>query len=66
MRILLPNYGDKRVVRRFAILPIKIEKEIRWFEFVYIEQYYSEFYESWYNNRFVDQDRWKMYKKEKN
>ena len=62
MRILLPNDGGKRVVRRFAILPIKIEKEIRWFEFVYIEQYYSEFYGSWCNNRFANKSEWKIHK----
>lgn len=62
MRILLPNDGDERVVRRFAILPIKIEKEIRWFEFVYIRQYYSDFYGKWISTRFINKDQWKIYK----
>ena len=66
MRIMRPSNNDTRIIKRFAIIPVGIDKEIRWLEFVYIEQIYSDFYGSWLNNRFVDQDRWKMYKKEKN
>ena len=62
MRILLPNDGDERIIRRFAMLPVTIGKEIRWFEFVYIKQHYSDFYGKWISDRFADKDQWKIYK----
>ncbi len=49
--------GDKRTIRRFLFLPLKINEETRWLEMVNIEQEYDwdvlavtfEKYYYWYN-----------------
>ena len=45
----------KRVVKRFAIFPIKICGEYRWLETVYIVQRYNEYspLQKWYNREFT-------------
>lgn len=48
------KYG-RRCVRRFALFPIKIENEYRWFEVVYIEQR-RDWLDCWKNVRFVSKD----------
>ena len=51
---------SKRIIKRFAILPVCIDGEYRWLETVYILQYFGNVYHSWrsatigwYNSRFV-------------
>ena len=47
MRFMLKpkmNYynGYKRIIKRFALFPIKIDREIRWLETCYISQVYNK------------------------
>ena len=58
MRWKIPNNGDKRIVKRFALFPIRIDNECRWLEFVYIQQFYDDFYNPypWRNECFVDHE----------
>ena len=62
------NY-DKRIVKRFALLPIEADKEVRWLETVYIEQEYREYFLSdfrgWENNWFVTKKEYLDYKRGK-
>ena len=49
--------GDKRVVKRFLILPLTINKETRWLEFVKIEQHAYDvdyYFFPWHNIKFLD------------
>jgi hypothetical protein len=41
MRWLSPNKMDRRVIKRFLILPTKINGEWRWLEYVRILQIYG-------------------------
>ncbi len=58
----IPNKGDTRIIRKYAWLPIKIDLEIRWLEWVSIEQiccYYranSAKNYSWQNSSFKGED----------
>ena len=47
MRWTTPYYYEERVVVRFPILPRSIEYEVRWFEIVYIKQFYSKLKMGW-------------------
>lgn len=52
MRWYAPNRGDFRVIKKFAILPITINGETRWLEWVRIRQ---EFVATiWIDDEFVD------------
>ena len=44
--------GSLRIKKKFAILPIRIDSEVRWLEIVYIYQKKDRF-NSWYNARFA-------------
>lgn len=58
IRWMLPSHGDKRVIKRFLILPLKINDEARWLEFAMIEQYYhTEYLKRWRNERFINNQR---------
>jgi hypothetical protein len=48
-----PRPGDKRTITKFAWLPIWINLEIRWLEWVAIEQRYS-IWPGWENRRFLN------------
>ena len=50
-----PSDGDTRIIRRFALFPICTKNEMRWLEWVYIEQRWSDNYadDGWHNYRFV-------------
>jgi hypothetical protein len=56
----LPRYGDKRLIKRFALFPISIIqnhiKDTRWLEFVVIEQKFAEGLtdDFWENVRFIN------------
>lgn len=54
MRWIGPDIGDKRIVKRFAILPIIVYNETVWLEFVKIEQVYGGMHHGWTNSRFVE------------
>ena len=59
MRWGKPGAGDKRVVRRLALFPIRVGNEFRWLEFVRIEQTYydPDYYQfPWHNTRFVEDE----------
>lgn len=43
MRYIKPSNGDKKVKTFFAILPVKIDKEIRWFEWVTVGYTYRAY-----------------------
>lgn len=51
MRWTLLHNKDIRIIKRFALLPIRIDYEVRWLETVYIRQ---EYYNGWHNDGFVD------------
>ena len=52
-----PQTGDKRTIKKFALLPIIINEEVRWLEFVTIYQEFIIGYGStiWLNIKFIDQ-----------
>lgn len=60
MRFRAPYWHEPRYVKRFAILPIKIDNEIVWLETVYIRQEYRPDLTSrgWYNERFVSKEEY--------
>ena len=47
------NMFDKRIVKKFALFPIKTDTETRWLEFVVLEQEYSRWY-GWLNKKFLN------------
>lgn len=55
-----PQHLDRRIVRRFAILPIFTPDEWRWLCWVKIEQIYSTYWDDetngdcWGNYQFID------------
>lgn len=51
-----PMHGEVRIIKKFAVFPIKICREIRWLETVTIAQRYGYDWtgECWYNMHFVD------------
>jgi len=67
MKFLIPEYGTKRVKKTFLLFPLRIDHEVRWLEFVKIEQEYTKRgassnsfmqwlfldAERWYNERFI-------------
>jgi hypothetical protein len=61
MRWQEPKEGDTRVREWFALLPVEISSEVRWFERVSVKQVYVKstymgvaFY--WHNVAFVDEE----------
>ena len=44
--------GNSRIKKKFAILPIRINSEVRWLEIVYVYQKKNR-YNSWYNAWFA-------------
>lgn len=55
MKIVLPNNYDRKVVKKFALFPITIHREIRWLEWVVVRYYYDDnnFY-PWTPEKFID------------
>lgn len=51
--------GDERIIKKFAIFPIKVNGQVRWLEWVTIKQvaydtdYYGRF-DCWHNKEFID------------
>ena len=58
MRWKKPNVGDIKTKRKFALLPICINRETRWLEWVTIEYVYGTDWheEGWFITRFVDNE----------
>lgn len=59
MRWKAVQFGTKRVIRRFLFWPLRIDQEMRWMEWVRIEQMYCvcdhrDDELGWINQRFVD------------
>jgi len=52
------NWYDKRIIKKFAFLPISTRNEMRYFEFVILEQQYLPF-EGWCNIKFLDKEKQK-------
>ena len=55
-----PKEGDIRVVKKFAFLPIRIGRDVRWLESCKIEMIYKfcyymdDYYWAWVYKRFID------------
>lgn len=54
MRWHKPYHAKKRVIKRFALLPIGIRGEWRWLEICYIKQRYDFKSGTWFNEEFVE------------
>ncbi len=52
----IPKDGDKRDIKRFALLPIKGDGKMYWLEWVYMWQYYDEESHSWITTWLVGED----------
>lgn len=77
MKFKLKDYGDKRIVKRFALFPITMrvnpydrlntEKVLIWLETVYIKQVVEcgEFGKVWKNERLAIRDEYIHYKNKK-
>ena len=52
MRLRKPYWGDKKIVTKFALFPIRIKREIRWLEKVTIEMEYG--LTCWLPMKFID------------
>lgn len=59
MRWTANYHGKIRYVKRFALLPIKIDHEVRWLETCYIRQYWHEYYGWWLNTEFITEETYK-------
>lgn len=65
MRWTKPTKGDERIIKRFAIFPILVEREYRWLEWCYIKQtWYHRIFEDdcWKNIAFVTEEDYDEYK----
>ena len=53
-----PKNGDTKIVKKFALFPIRIKDEVRWLEICKIEMvywyYYKENFYAWAYKRFID------------
>lgn len=53
-----PKDGDRKIKRKFALLPITINYETRWLEWVNVEYEYCQeiFFSYWAANKFIDEE----------
>ena len=67
IKFVEPELGTERVKTWFALFPITIQRETRWFERVTVKQEYKEIvsfdinglpepHEDWYNVKFIDEE----------
>lgn len=56
MKFKHPYNNERRIITYFALLPIRIRNETRWFERVTIEQEYWGTTEKWHAIKFIDED----------
>ena len=57
MRWTKTQYGDVKIKKKFAILPISINNEVRWLEWVTVKyEYYSDMNHllGWWKTEFID------------
>lgn len=47
-----PERGETRVKQWFAILPVEIDDDTRWLEWVIVKQTHGRYI--WYNDAFID------------
>lgn len=67
MRWLSPEDGMTRIIKRFAIFPIEVNRENRWLEWCYVKQ---EYYQPrlitmdgyWKSIKFVTEEDYDQYK----
>lgn len=62
MRWSVPRTGERRIIKRFALLPIEIDNEYVWLEEVYIEQSYSRNREKWINWSYSTKEEYIQYR----
>lgn len=55
MRKEMPQYGDKRIIKKFLLLPKTIDYERRWLENAEIEQYFDRYARMWKSYKWVNQ-----------
>ena len=67
MKFYNHSLNEQRVRKYFAIFPIRIENEIRWFETIeYVQEWYAPNHcWGWYNIKFIDKTNEKYYSKYK-
>lgn len=77
MRFKCKDYGDRRVVKRFALFPIRLpidpdnrlktREEVVWLETVYLVQHVEcgTFGAIWENKRFATRDEYLKYKEDR-
>lgn len=56
MKWRMPFDGQTRIVKRFALFPIRLQGECRWLEMCYIEQKYIYYEDMWFDSRFVTKE----------
>lgn len=58
MRWTKPKDGDVKIKRKFAILPISIDRETRWLEWVTIQYvYFDNCFDPYWKKEFVDDNK---------
>lgn len=60
MRWTVPKYGDVKIERKFAILPIIIDREVRWLEWVTVKYVYgsnADCIVDWQPKEFIDDNK---------
>lgn len=55
--IKTPNHGEIKTVKKFLILPVMIDNEIRWLETATIKYKFNFIYEKWEAIGFVNEDK---------
>lgn len=70
MRLKVNCIGDIRIVKRFALFPIRILREKYWLQTVYIKQKYEDtisncgtYSEEWEDIEFVTKEEYLKYKR---
>lgn len=70
MRWMEKPEANTRIVRRFALFPIKLDKEYRWLEVVYIYQIRKWDRRGrrlhWQNVSYANKRTWEMWRNEQN
>ena len=59
MRWMKTRYGDEKIKRKFAILPIRVENEVRWLEWVTVKYLYyvdKDCIAGWHAIEFIDKE----------
>ena len=50
----IPKRNASRDIRKFLILPKKLNREMRWLEFATITQKWNWYYEKWQDHEWID------------